>query len=207
MRSTIVLLLIVGLAAGVASCATRSEVRGGKAPGLDRKLSTFAYIEEGDLVTFIVDTRSARNREQAPYMPLEIAVANRGVRQLTLTRESFTLVDQEGNRYPCAGPKELLEGYEFLDMDRSLTELNEIVFNRFAAFTAYPSSFTPTRTVSANPFTSNLVRDSLTLPKFGYFIDYLYFPRPKTGVLNKRFDLFMQAPELKDPVFVKFAVL
>ena len=37
---------------------------------------------------------------------------------MTLTRESFTLVDSDGNRYPVAGPKELLQSYEFLDFDR-----------------------------------------------------------------------------------------
>ncbi len=46
----------------------------------------------------------------------------------------------------------------------------------------------------------------MTLPKFGYLVDFLYFPRPKTGVLNQRFELFLDAPELPDPVFVKFEI-
>jgi hypothetical protein len=189
------------------SCATRQEIVGREVQGVDRKLSTFAYIEEGNLVTFIVDTRSTRNREADAYIPLEIAIANRGVKQLTITRESFTLVDEQGNRYPCAGPKELQESYEYLDMDRGLAELGDIVFNRFAVFTPHPSKFSPTRTVSPDPFVSNLVRDQVVLPKFEYLIDFLYFPKPKTGVLNHKFDLFLKTPELQEPVFVKFAVL
>jgi hypothetical protein len=51
------------------------------------------------------------------------------------------------------------------------------------------------------------VKDSVAIPRYGYIIDYIYFPRPKTGVVGKRFELFMNAPELPDPVFVKFAVL
>lgn len=207
-RSRLVRAFLAGLLlAAASSCATRQEIRGQEVQGVDRKLSTFAFIEEGSLVTFIVDTRSTRNREADAYIPLEIAVANRGVKQLTITRESFTLVDEQGNRYPCAGPKELQENYEFLDMDHGLAELSDIVFNRFAAFTRHPSKFSPTRTLSPDPFVSNLVRDQLELPKFYYFIDFIYFPKPKTGVLNHKFDLFLQAPELQEPVFVKFAVL
>jgi type IV pilus biogenesis protein CpaD/CtpE len=88
------------------SCATRQPMTGQQAPDLDKKLSTFAYVEDGKLATLIVDTRPTRYREKEPYAPVEIAVANHGVKQLSLTRESFTLADEKGNRYPCASPKE-----------------------------------------------------------------------------------------------------
>ena len=135
MRRSLVSLLI--LLAG--SCATRQPMTGQVAPNVDRKLSTFAYIEEGKLATFIVDTRATRYRGKDSYMPVEIAIANRGVKQLSLTRESFTLVDENGDRYPCASPKELLANYDFLDLDRNLAELNGIVFNRFGAIHATPA--------------------------------------------------------------------
>lgn len=202
---------LVGLSLSVLLCscvgATRTPMRGRVVEGLDRKLSAFAFIEEGDLLTLIVDTRAARLREESPYLPIEVAVANRDLRQLTLTRESFTLVDADGNRYPCAGPKELLEGYEFLDMDRRVAELDEIVFNRFVNFTRYQSQFSPTRSVRVGPGGSTIVKDRVVLPKFGYLLDMIYFPRPKSGVLNQKFELFVTAPELEEPVFVKFAVL
>ncbi len=175
--------------------------------GLDRKLSTFAFIEEGNLVSFIVDTHPTRYREEGGYIPIEIGVANRGVKKISLTRESFTLRDEEGNEYPCAGPRELMEKYDFLDLDRQLAELREIVFNRFGAYTQYPSKFSPTRSIASSLTESTLVRDSVGLPKFGFILDFIYFPTPKTGVVGKRFELFLKAPELPDPVFVKFAVL
>ncbi len=203
-RTAAVAALVLGIA--VASCAG-TPMAGRRVAGLDRKLSAFAFIEEGDLVTFIVDTRAARLREEGGYVPLEIAIANRGLRQLTLTRESFTLVDAEGNRYPCAAPRELLDGYEFLDLDRRIAELEDIVSNRFVNFTRYNSQFSPTRGVPDNPVASTIVKDQVVLPKFGYLLDMIYFPRPKTGVLNQHFELFVTAPELPDPVFVKFAVL
>jgi len=189
----------------LSSCAARQPIRGQETTGLDRKLSTFAYIEEGELLTLIVDTHATRYREKTAYFPLEIAIANNGLRQIALTRESFTLIDEQGNRYPAASPKELIEGYDFLDLDRNqLAELEGIIFNKFAAFAKYPSMFSPTNTFNFNR--SNLVRDMVSLPKYGYLLDFIYFPAPKEGLLGKRFDLFIDSAHLEDPVFVKFEV-
>jgi hypothetical protein len=190
----------------LAACVTRQPLRAGQeAKGLDPKLSTHAYLEEGDLVTLAIDTRPARDKDGQAYVPFEIAIANHGLRVLSLTLESFTLVDEQGNRYPAAVPQELLESYDMLDFDRALGELEGILFNRFAALQRYPSKFCPTRTAvtTSGP---NLVRDLVALPKHGYLIDFIYFPAPKTGIRDRRFDLFVSSAELPDPVFVKFAV-
>lgn len=209
-RSIGLLLILAGVVCIAWGCAARQPMRGQAADDLDRKLSTFVYIEEGDLLSFIVGTRATRYREKSPYMPLEICIGNRGLKQLTLTRESFTLVDEEGNRYPAASPRELMESYDFLDLDRqSLAELDGIIFNKFATFTRYPSKFSPTRT--SNPArtlagSSELVRDMVSLPRFGYLVDFIYFPLPQTGLMNKRFELFLESPDLEDPVFVRFVV-
>jgi hypothetical protein len=189
----------------VPACASRQPMTGQQAADIDRKLSTFAFIEEGKLVTFIVDTRPTRYREKERYIPIEIAVANRGVKQLSITRESFTLADENGNRYPCASPKELLDNYEYLDLDRNLSELSEIVFNRFAAMTAYPSKLSPTR-LFGKPGQPATVTDTVTLPRYGYLLDMVYFPTPTTGLKGHKFELTMSTPELTDPVFVKFEV-
>ena len=197
--------LLAALVLLAASCATRQPMTGQVAADVDRKLSTFAYIEEGKLATFIVDTRATRYRGKDAYIPLEIAIANRGVKQLTLTRESFTLADDKGNRYPCASPKELLDNYDFLDLDRDLEELSEIVFNRFGAMTRYPSNFSPTH-FAARQGQSRTVIDRVQLPKFGYLLDMIYFPMPAAGLKGHTFELSMTAPELTDAIFVKFEV-
>ena len=209
---TVALALSVLLVVLAGSCATRQAIRGQETNGLDRKLSTFAFIEEGDLVTFIVDTRATFYREKTSYIPLEISVANKGLRQLRLTRESFTLIDADGNRYPVASPEELMRGYEFLDLDRNppLAELRGITDGKFGAYTKYPSKFSPTRmgnpglTVAAGG--STLVRDSVSLPRFGVLFDFIYFTQPKTGLKGQRFELFLESPDLENPVFVKFMV-
>jgi hypothetical protein len=188
-----------------ASCATRQPMTGQVAPSVDRKLSTFAYIEEGKLVTFVVDTRATRYRGKDNYIPIEIAIMNMGVKQLTLTRESFTLVDDKGNRYPCASPKELLDNYDFLDLDRDLEELEGIIYNRVGALTRYPCNFSPTH-FAAREGQSRVVIDRIQLPKFGYVLDMIYFPMPATGLKDHTFELAMTAPELTDAIFVKFEV-
>jgi hypothetical protein len=188
-----------------ASCATRQPMTGQVAPKVDRKLSTFAYIEEGKLVTFIVDTRATRYREKDNYIPIEIAIMNMGVKQLTLTRESFTLVDDKGNRYPCASPKELLDNYDFLDLDRDLEELEGIIYNRVGALTRYPCNFSPTH-FAVREGQSRVVIDRIQVPKFGYVLDLIYFPMPATGIKDRTFELAMTAPELTDAIFVKFQV-
>ena len=187
------------------ACASRQPMTGQQAADVDRKLSTFAFIEEGKLATFIVDTRPTRYREGEAYIPVEVAIANRGVKKLSLTRESFTLADEAGNRYPCASPKELLANYDYLDLDRNLSELSEIVFNRFGAMTPYPSKFSPTRRPTRIG-ESMVVTDTIQLPRYGYMLDMLYFPAPSTGLKGHKFELSMTAPELADPIFVKFEV-
>jgi len=198
-------LIGVGLILG-AACGTRQPIQGREADDLDRKLSTFAWIE----------TQATRYREQGPYIPLEIGVANRGLKKLTLTRESFTLIDEEGNRYPVASPEELIENYEFLDLDRNLADLEGIIFNKFAAYQRYQSNFSPIREGDFHPVADpdpvlapggrNLVWDRISIPKHGYILDFIYFPQPKNGLKGRRFELIMSAPELEDPAFIKFMV-
>jgi len=186
----------------LASCATRQPIEGKKAGELDRKLSTYAYIEEGKLITLIVSVVQARDREGAGYIPLQIAVSNNGLRQLILTRESFTLIDEQKNRYPVASPRELIENYKFLDLDRHIAELEGIIANKFAAYSQYPSNFSPDQDFGSLA----VVRDLVSLPKFGYMVDFIYFPEPPGGLRGQRFDLFLDSPSLEDPVFVKFEV-
>jgi hypothetical protein len=206
-RKLLAAVAAVLLVTTASACIERRQAGSREVAGLDDKLSTFAWIEDGALVALIVDTRAARYSGEAGYMPLEIAVANRGLRNLTLTRESFTLVDETGNKYPAAGPRELLENYDYLDRDRgTLAELQGIVEAKFAIFTFQPSRFSPTRSFNRQ---SNLVLDQVTLPKFGYTVDFIYFPKPSTGVLDRKFELQMSSADLPadhNPIFVKFMV-
>lgn len=208
-RNMLAAALGLALLPWLVACGTRTPIEGQPAPDLDRKFSTFAWIEQGDLITFIVGTQAARYRDNSEFMPIEIAIANNGVKNVVLTRESFVLIDEEGNRYPAAAPRELLEGYDFLDLDRDrLGELEGLVNSKFAAFTRYNSKFSPTHSANMDlvPGGTKTVRDMISLPRYGYLVDYLYFPKPATGIKDHRFELFLEARELPDPVFVRFEV-
>ncbi len=202
MRQTVIATLVVAaLLAG--GCGTNRQITGVESKvDIDRKYTRFSFMEDGRLVTLVANTKPTRYREEAPFIPVEVGIANRGLRTLTLTRESFTLLDEEGQRYPVASPRELLESYPYLEMDRFVLELNAILPpNKFAAMSAYTSNFSPNRSAEGR-----VVRDRVQLPRFGYLIDVLYFPTPPGGVVDKKFELFVDAPELEDPVFVKFWV-
>lgn len=167
---------------------------------VDRKLSKFAFLEDGRLAAFIVSTQATVFRDKENYIPVEFCIANRGLPELHIYRESFILIDEEGNRYPVAEPRELLDGYPHLDQDRQrFSELFGLVSTRFSAFNQYPSKLTPSR--SGRP-----VQELTSVPKFGVAIDFLYFPMPSTGIRGRRFELFLDTPQLEDPLFVKFTV-
>ena len=227
MHRTLSILTVILALVGASACVTHQRSTATDPSGVDYKLSTFAFMEEGDLVTFIVDTRASGIHENDPYFPLEISVANRGLKNLTLTRESFILIDEEGNRYQVANPRDLMQTYEHLDVDQRLAEVEGIVFNRFANYTRYPAVLSPTRMSSGSGITAvdaeistpttrppregqpglTTVQDRVTLPRWGYFIDFIYFPTPPTGLEGKRFELHMEAPELPHTIFIKFNVL
>jgi hypothetical protein len=190
------------------SCQSSQRIQPTAAPDVDPTLGPSTYIEDGELVTFIVNVLPARYRENDGYMPLEFSVANKGVKRMVIARESFELRDEAGNRYPAAGPAELLENYEYLDLDRepTLAQLGGLISDRYAAYQFYPSSFSPTRADQRFKEGQQVIRDIMTLPRHGFMLDWLYFPTPVTGVKGKKFELFLTSRDLPEPVFVKFIV-
>jgi len=168
---------------------------------LDAKLANSTWIEDGRLVALIVSSRATGFRLKRAYIPIEVAIANRGVKSLTLTRESFTIGDVRGRRYPLAGRKELADGYGgSVDLDRrNLTEAAPIVLGKFQSLTRVPSNFSP-------GFDNPIALDRVFLPRFSYLLDFLYFPTPEGYVAGEPLELRVAAPELQDPIFVRFTV-
>src|SRR5262245_16948456 len=93
---------VVTTVVGVAGCAAAKPTDTRKYEGLDHKLDRFTYIEEGKLVGLAVGTQAARYREESPYMPLAVGIANKSKQILHIDRESFLLYDENGRRYPLA---------------------------------------------------------------------------------------------------------
>ena len=201
MKKTIFLLLaLLFLGSVMIGCITTSKYAERDVSGLDRRLDSFTYMEEGDLITLCVSTYATRFHEEDKYIPVEIAVANRSLNNLTLTRESFTLIDEAGNRYSLVPSKELLENYDKQDFDRRFGHILSVVLGKFDLYQPVDSNFEPER------MSARIVYDKVELPKFSWTADMLYFDKPKTGLKGKKFELFLTAKELAEPVFVKFMV-
>jgi hypothetical protein len=166
---------------------------------LDPKFSLSSYIEEGSSLALIVGTRPAGIVKDAEYVPLEIGVANKGLSTLSITPESFILVDEDGNRYPAVTSEELYREYRRVDVDRRLGEIFQIMLGKFQTYSVVPSNFTPS-------FDFPTALRKPVLNRYTMIYDLLYFPRPENGTRGKRFELFMSAPELESPVFVQFRV-
>ena len=188
------LILLSGCAAGSYSVQPQD---GG--PPLDRKFSLTSYIEEGTELAFIVGVRPAGIVKDQGYVPFEIGVANKGMEKLTITAESFVLIDEEGNRYPVVSSEELYREYRRVDVDRRLGEIFQVMLGKFQIYSLVPSNFTPS-------FDAPTLLPQAYLSRYSMMYDLIYFPEPETGVRGRRFELFMSAPELENPVFVQFQV-
>ena len=200
------LLMVAGLSA---SCARQINTQVEQnAPAVDKKFTLTFYVEEGELLSLIVGARPTITRSKLNYIPFEVGVVNRAVPNLTLSLESFTLIDEDGNRYPAVGEIELNKNYEgSVNADTALAsnrtfrlgEIEPIIAGRYTTFRRQRGVLTPRtgRAELTNQF----------LEQFSFAVNMIYFPRPANSeVRGEIFELFMDAPELEDPVFVRFRV-
>jgi len=167
---------------------------------LDPKYDQFTYVVEIDTVSVGVTTYVARYREKEEYMPLEIGIANKTFDKLTLTRNSFILIDELGNEYSLIPVEELLKNYHKQEADLKIAHITQISRSLFGGLTQVESNFQPGRV------SDKLVMDRVELPKWYYMIDMLYFQHPATGIKGKKFEFRINAPELEQPIQVRFRV-
>lgn len=167
---------------------------------LDLKYDQFTYVVEIDTVSVGVTTYVARYREKEEYMPLEIGIANKTFDKLTLTRNSFILIDELGNEYSLIPVEELLKNYHKQEADLKIAHITQISRSLFGGLAQVESNFQPGRV------SDKLVMDRVELPKWYYMIDMLYFQHPATGIKGKKFEFRINAPELEQPIQVRFRV-
>jgi hypothetical protein len=200
-RLVALIALLAAAGAAVSGCIIGGHTRRSPRPGdLDFRLGPFTYIEEGKLIGLMVGAEAARYREKEKYVPLAVGLVNKNAPTLKVTRESFVLQDESGTRYPMATLSEVAEGYGKDVMDRGFTSSFDMFRSHFPTYERVSSNFFPART------SGGIVIDRVELPPFHYMIDLLYFPMPEGGVLNRRFELHVNATGLADEVFVKFLV-
>lgn len=195
------LLALAALSLGATACILSGRSPRARSPGeVDFKLDAFTYLEEGKLVALAVGTEAARYREKAKYVPFSIAIANKGAKTLNITRESFTLQDEDGKRYAAVPVSELSAGYGLSGMDRSFTGTFQVFLSRFSIYEPINSNFFPSRISTA------ITIDRVELPRYYRLFDWMYFPMPDGGVLKHRFELHFDCQGLEEGIFVKFLV-
>lgn len=191
-----ILIVLVGLAASASACLSRPVVEP-KPGAIAPTLAMSTYYEEGSQVAVIVGVRPTLSRRERPFIPIEIAVVNKGVAKLTLTPESFTLVDAEGRRFPLAAAAELTREYGSTDLDRRLGEVGSILRRKYLQYDRIRSNFTP-------GFDMPIGSTDVVLYRFSYLVDMLYFPNPRVPTPDGPFDLLVRVPELAEPLVIRF---
>lgn len=177
-------------------------------PGYSPRLTRFTYLEEGKLVALAADTQATIQREKQKFVPVGVAIANLGLpTSLTLNRESFTLVDDQGKKYSLATVQEARSLAGLQTYDLKLEEpFVSVLTTRFTTLQPVPMVFFPVQTTDPQYARRGIVRDRVELPLRSWAWDILYFPHPEGKLKGRKYELWLAAPELKEPVFVRFAV-
>jgi hypothetical protein len=198
---TTALLLAAGLAAAASAGCTYSHERplAVSTDTLSPTLGPMTFKEEGNLVILTVDVNATRFHDDSPFIPVAVALANKRVEPyISISRESFYLMDAFGRRYGLAGVGEVQRLQKGLAQDRKMTEVS-FQSGKFNGFRFYSTTFFPY-------VSGAILRDRVDLPTFGALMDVLYFPRPEGELRGGVFELHLTSRELPQEVFVVFEV-
>ncbi len=170
-------------------------------PGLHPRLTPFTYLEEGKLIAFAVDTEAARQREEDLLVAFGVGVTNLGLDSLTLNRESFTLVDDTGRRYGMVSLQEMRAAVVAPDFDvKASRDFFGIWATRNRPWPRVDSSFF---TLARS---RRLMQDRVQLHRHAWMSDLLYFSHPEGRLVGRVYEMWIDAPELPEPTFVKFRI-
>jgi len=154
-----------------------------------------------------VDTNAAVHREKSAFVPVGVVVANKTMRKLALNRESFTLVDDAGKRYPLASVTEARSTGAQINGDYRYTQnFFEVNAMSFSAWRYQTGSFFPVQAAEQESSAHRTLRESVEMNERMYLNDILYFPHPDGVMTGRKFELWMTSPDLTEPVFVKFRI-
>ncbi len=200
-------LVAVLCAACAASAASSRDVesrdaldRAERSGDLSKRLTPFAYFEEGDLF-IAVDTRPAEFADKASLMPVGIALSNRTSDGKGFTLESFVLETADGKRYPVVEPSTFREDYDRSRADERLAEpfveaLNgKFPQDPYQSWTPFPASGQ-----------SAPMQRSVELGRYYWTRAMLYFPKPAEGVEGRQFNLIVTPNGSEESFVVTFFV-
>lgn len=166
-------------------------------------VGTFFQGEDEHIIVS-VDTELARLRTEEMFFPLSIKIANKRLRSLTLTRESFILIDASRTPYYMPDIKELQKNYDKLTPDSRYRSQTGLLRDQM------PTSFTHYRRADSNFFPNTAggarVIDEVYVRQRGFMEDVIYFPMPPDGIDGKVLIFRIDAEELEVPADIAFSV-
>jgi hypothetical protein len=183
-----------------ASCAGRpiGVSRTPEGPEPSPTLAPSIFFTEGKLVFFSVNAHLARFRLKDDLIPFEIAVANKGLQNLTVGPEMITLREPKGgSAWPVASLTESLGQSTRTTFDRKLmpVPLLDVVRLRFAGYKPVPATY------GFRPGDYAMTR-TVEMTKHRWMYAQIWFPNPGGDLKGKIYEVWLDAPELSDPVFV-----
>jgi hypothetical protein len=186
------MLLLTGLALAVAIPAA--------APAATSESFAYAtYKEERGRLIVLVDALPASFRDDSPYVPIPVAIGLQTYgATVTVSPETFTLVDQAGSSYPAASYREVAEDYDPLLFDVGLVAGRPITAQQFVLSRRLPASFYPSLGTAARI-------PEVHLDAYTWFRDVIYFPRPDAG-LGGVLTLRLSGGGIEPPLEVRFRV-
>jgi len=190
-------MLALGAALPHPACATASgpeRTQQGPRPGQT------AFYNEGKEILFGADTRASRITGPDEFLPVQVVILNRSKIDLTVFRESFTLVRPDGVNLPAASPEEFWRDYHRARADVRMGQ--PFLENIFGRFPEQPFRWA-SLDLFPDKYRGGVPRDGLTLRLGDGTYGYVYFRHPgdKTKVPLGLYQLIFR-PKGTDTTYV-----
>lgn len=195
MKKAAIVLLILFLVALPAAAKKKQKL-----PGESEHYAPLVYKSTLGDVTVLVYTGPAQRDEKKDWLPFEVAVGHAKGSPITVSPESFTLIDAEGKGHPAIDWKTIRdESQGQLHSDAEYMRMMKMpIGNIFDGYKPLGANFYPTTGAPGN------TRFALELVAFSWFVTPIYFEHVEA--IDGLMRIEMKAQGMNAPVVVGFTI-
>jgi hypothetical protein len=170
-------------------------------PATSERYAYSTYREISGRLTLLVDGFLAGLHDEDRYVPVAVVVGLLGPGpSVSVTPESFALLDESGKEHSAVPYEELLRRYPKRQFDESASRSHPIVVgDQFSMSLQLAGDFYPA------PMGKGTRVDRVELAPYTWFHALLYFPRPEGG-LDDVLTLRMGGAGIEPPLQVRFRI-
>lgn len=139
-----------------------------------KKISMFGFKGEYNSLKMIVDTEVARLRINENFIPLFIHLGHSENKVLRASRDSFTLINPDGQSVSMASYKEVVGNYGTNLLSNDYTQLEKV--NDYASMDFLSCKRISKVAFFPNPSSNSIMYDNVEMPNRTYFRTLIYFP-------------------------------